>query len=169
MTVKCTHAYVAVLMITIYSRANLDGCQLQVYCRVCGLTETDSHKHRLLQTPATSHVVATVLNLFAENFDVVGNKCINDLFGPPESSYIHLKCKIDIEKLKVLEQESRSLHQRLVDTLERAYPAELQRKEPVSILGKHKQSTENATARKEMRIMTPVPARRRLKLPLVAP
>jgi len=157
MTAKCTHVYVAILMITIYLHANLDGCQLQVY-----LPSLWAYRNRqpLLQTPATSHVVATVLNLFAENFDVVGNKRINDWLGPPESSYIHLKCKSDIEKLKVLEQGRRSLHQRLVDTLEWAYPAELQRKEPVSILGKHKQSTEDATARKKMRITTPVPAHR---------
>ena len=30
-TVKCTHVYVAILTITVYSHANLDGCQLQVY------------------------------------------------------------------------------------------------------------------------------------------
>ena len=120
-------------------------------CRVCGLTETNRHK--LLHTPITSHIVPTVLNLFAENFDVVGSKCFNDLLGPPESSYAHLKCKSGLEQLKRLEQEVRSLHHRLVDTLERAYPAELQRKQPASILGKRKQSPENdMTSRKEMRI-----------------
>ena len=59
-----------------------------------------------------------------------------DLLGPPESSYVHLKCKAD----------------RLVD-LERAYPAEVQRKQPANILGKCKQSPEyGMTSRKEMRI-----------------
>ena len=31
MTVKCTRVYVAILTITVYSHANLDGFQLQVY------------------------------------------------------------------------------------------------------------------------------------------
>ena len=76
----------------------------QYRCRLCGVTEGNRIRRRLLHS-AGKHVVPVLTQLLQENIVVPEDLSLVDFLGDEGESYIHRTCLADLEHLQALQSK----------------------------------------------------------------